>query len=74
MGAGIRSAKEHDMTPYTTPRTTTGGGVQIGLLYQPRLPAIEGHALRIQAALLDKRTATPLTGLKQMFGFFWRML
>lgn len=62
------------MTPYTTPRTATAGGVQIGLRYTPAMPQIYGTALTLQTALLDKRTATPLRGVRGFFGALWSWL
>ena len=49
------------MTPYTT-----AAGVRIGLLHQRPMPAIYGDALRLQAALIDKRTARPLSTLQRV--------
>jgi hypothetical protein len=43
----------------TTPYTTSTG-VQIGLLYTPPAPLIQGDMLRLQSALLAKRYSTPL--------------
>jgi len=37
------------MTPFNT------GRVQIGLLYQPKPPRIEGDMVTIQTALLERR-------------------
>lgn len=62
------------MTPYTTPHTATAGGVQIGLLYTTAMPIIQGHALTLQTALLDKRTAKPLTPLLRLIGCAWMWL
>ena len=56
------------MTPFNT------GKVQIGLLYQPAMPRIDGHMMRLQTALIDKRTSEPLVGWQRVFGFFWRFL
>lgn len=52
--------------------TTTRTGITIGIAYMPR-PQCQGHhAERIQAALLDERTAKPLTGVWRVVGRFWR--
>ena len=45
-------------TPYRTPT-----GIQIGLLYQPAMPVIQGDALRLQAALLNQRTPSRIERL-----------
>lgn len=57
------------MTPYTT-----RSGLQIGLLYTPRPPAIYGDALTLQTALLDKRTAQPGSWVQRVMGAVWRWL
>ena len=54
------------ITPYDT------GKVKIGLLYQPAMPAIHGDAIRLQAALLDKRTARPAGFVMRALARFWR--
>lgn len=54
--------------PYNT------GRVQIGLLVQQAMPTIQGDALRIQTALLSKRTARPLTPLIRAAGRVWGWL
>lgn len=54
------------MTTYNT------GKVQIGLLYQPAMPAIHGDAIRLQSALLDKRTLRPTNILTRTLNTFWR--
>lgn len=49
--------------------------VQIGCLYVPpqaRMPAIYGDAALLQQALLDKRTAKPLTAFWRLLGAIWR--
>ena len=56
-------------TPYCTPT-----GIQIGLLHQPAMPTIQGDALRLQAALLEKRTARPLSPLMRAAGRVWGWL
>lgn len=62
------------MTPYTTPRTATAGAVQIGLRHTAAMPRIEGHALTLQTALLDKRTATKPSALMALAGRIWGWL
>lgn len=56
-------------TPYATK-----SGVQIGIRAPFTMPIIQGHALMLQSALLDKRTATPLSSLQRFFGAIWRWL
>lgn len=56
------------MTTYNT------GKVQIGLLYTRPPPIIQGDALRLQKALLDQRTANPLTRLSRIIGGVWSWL
>jgi len=48
------------MTTYNT------GRVQIGLLHTRPMPQIYGDALRLQSALIDKRTARPLSVLQRL--------
>ena len=56
------------MTTYNT------GKVKIGLLYCPAMPVMQGDALKLQAALLEKRTAHPLTPLMRAAGRVWGWL
>lgn len=56
------------MTTYNT------GKVQIGLIYVRPMPAIYGDDLRLQSALLDKRTAKPLNAFKRLVFAAWRWL
>ena len=53
------------MTTYNT------GKVKIGLLYQPAMPLIQGDAIRLQTALLDKRTARPAGLVMRALAAFW---
>lgn len=55
-------------TPFNT------GKVQIGLLHTKPMPQIQGHALHLQLALLDKRTATPLNTFWRVMGSIWRAM
>lgn len=57
------------MTPYTTK-----SGLQIGLLYARPMPTIQGDALRLQAALLERRIAMQPTLLQRLTGAVWRWL
>ena len=55
------------MTTYNT------GRVQIGRCYiKPAMPIV-GDMVKLQSALLDKRTRQPLTTAQKVFGFFWRL-
>lgn len=54
------------MNTYNTVR------VQIGRCYiKPAMPIV-GDMVKLQSALLDKRTHQPLTTAQKVFGFFWR--
>ena len=53
------------MTTYNT------GKVRIGLLYQTAMPVIQGDAVRLQTALLDKRTARPANLVARVLNRFW---
>lgn len=55
-------------TPFNT------GKVQIGLLYKRPLPIIQGDALRLQSALLEPRTANPLSRIGRALGTLWRLM
>jgi hypothetical protein len=50
------------------------GKVQIGRAYIPPPHPMSHHAQQLQAALLEPRTARPLTLLQRMFGVIWRWL
>lgn len=52
---------------------TTRSGVRIGAAYTPRPPLPSRDHEHLQAALLNSRTAQPLTGWRRLFGFFWRL-
>lgn len=50
------------------------GRVQIGRCYTPKpMPIASLDAIKLQSALLDKRTRQPLTFVQKVFGFFWRL-
>jgi hypothetical protein len=55
------------------PRHNTGR-VRIGWAYVPKAMRIEGDAIRIQAALLEPRSATPQTLFQRVAGSIWRLL
>lgn len=52
-------------------RTVTDTGVVIGRYAQP-VPFVDPDAERLQAALLDKRTAKPRPVLMRALAAFWR--
>ena len=56
------------MTTYNT------GRVQIGRCYiKPAMPIV-GDMVKLQSALLDKRTHQPLTKVQQFLGGIWKWL
>ena len=55
------------------PRHNTGR-VRIGWAYVPRPMRIEGDAIKVQAALLEPRSATPQTLFQRVAGSIWRLL
>jgi hypothetical protein len=56
-----------------SPRINTGK-LLIGWAYVPKAMRIEGDAIRIQAALLEPRSATPQTLFQRVAGSIWRLL
>lgn len=60
------------MTQRAVPYISTGK-VLIGCAYQPRPPRMDRDAQRIQAALLDQRTARPLPPVLAALGALWRL-
>jgi hypothetical protein len=52
---------------------TTRAGVQIGVAYQPKPRPLGSAEVAIQSALLDPRTARPLTTMQRLFGALWRL-
>jgi hypothetical protein len=54
--------------------TYNTGKVQIGLLCRRPMPAIHGDALLLQSALLERRTARPLSRLQRLLGKVWQWL
>jgi hypothetical protein len=53
---------------------TTSTGLTIGIAFQPRPQAMGTHAEAIQAALLNPRTARPLSPLQRLVGAVVRFL
>ena len=53
--------------------TFNTGRVQIGRCYIKPAMTIQRDMVKLQSALLDKRTHQPLTTVQKVFGFFWRM-
>lgn len=49
--------------------TVTRTGIAIGAAYVPPPQTPGSEAVRIQAALLESRTARPLTVLRRLFGY-----
>lgn len=62
------------MSPRAASLATTATGLRIGIAHQRPLPAIDREAERLQAALLEPRTARPLTPLQRVLGAAWRWL
>ncbi|MBK5203892.1 MAG: hypothetical protein JJD98_00335 [Polaromonas sp.] len=52
----------------------TRSGLQVGLLYQRPMPAIHGDGYLLQTALLDPRSAQPLSLLMRVLGRVWQWL
>ncbi len=57
-----------------TPKTKRGGGIAIGIAHVPKPPKPGSEALRLQSALLDKRTARPLPLIRRIAGAVWRWM
>lgn len=62
------------MSPRAASLTVTRTGIVIGGAYVPPPQRLGSHAEAIQAALLEPRTARPLTLLERIFGAVWRHL
>jgi hypothetical protein len=77
-----RQCKRNDQVLQASVRTftraarmvTTSTGITIGIAHQPKPQAMGTHAENLQAALLDPRTARPLTPVKRLLGALWRWL
>lgn len=52
----------------------TRAGIRIGCAYVPPPPSPSKDAQRLQAALLEPRTARPLPLLRRVAGVAWRFL
>jgi hypothetical protein len=65
-----REAADHEprVVPYHT------GKVQIGIAYTPKPALLTADQERMQAALLEPRTALPQTPLQRLFGRIWSWL
>lgn len=57
-----------------TPCHTTSTGLKIGRAYIPPPQRVEGHAIKVQAALLEPRTLQPQTPLQRILGRVWQWL
>lgn len=55
------------------PRHNTGK-IRIGWAYVPKAMRIEGDAIRIQAALLEPRSAMHQSFIQRVAGLLWRLL
>jgi hypothetical protein len=53
---------------------TTRTGITIGAAYVPPPHRMQGHALKVQAALLEKRTLRPPSLLRRVLSPVWRWL
>lgn len=53
---------------------TTPAGVRIGSAYTPKPQRLTADQERMQAALLEPRTATPRSFLQRLLGALWRFL
>lgn len=62
------------MSPRAARLATTATGLRIGIAHQRPLPAIDREAERLQAALLEPRTARPLLMLQRIVGRVWQWL
>jgi hypothetical protein len=65
------------MGAYTPPRcrhTVTRSGLVIGAAYQRPAPAATRDHEHLQAALLEPRTARPVSGLHKLAGRLWGWL
>lgn len=51
---------------------TTPAGITIGIAWAPPAPLFSRDAESIQSALLEPRTARPITGWRRVLGFIWR--
>lgn len=56
------------MSPRTASLTTTATGLRIGILHQRKPARLDAEALRLQAALLDQRTASPRPWFMRLIG------
>lgn len=62
------------MSPRASSLTVTATGLRIGIAHQRPPARIDREAERLQVALLEPRTARPLTLLQRLLGAIWRWL
>lgn len=62
------------MSPRTANLTLTGKGLRIGIAHTPPPTPIYGDALRLQAALLEPKTAQPLPLFARIAAAVWSRL
>lgn len=62
------------MSPRAASLTTTRTGLRIGCAWTPPPARISADLEKVQAALLEPRTARPLSLLERIFGAVWRLL
>lgn len=62
------------MSPRTACLATTATGLRIGIAHQRAAAPVQGDHLMLQAALLEPRTARPLTLLERVLGAVWGWL
>ena len=63
-----RQGTHHRTLPWNT------GKVQIGIAHVPKPPPLTADQERMQAALLERRTASPQSLIQRLFGRIWRWL
>jgi len=62
------------MSPRTASLAITATGLRIGIAYIPPAPAMTRTDELVQAALLEPRTAQPMSLLQSVLGAIWRWL
>ncbi len=53
---------------------TTKAGVRIGIAYIAPPQRVQGDAVKVQEALLERRTLLPQTTLQRIWGYVWGKL
>ena len=62
------------MSPRTASLAVTATGLRIGIAHQRPAMPVHGDHLTLQAALLEPRTARPLSLLERILGAVWGWL